>query len=132
MNKLEGIIIHITSQDDLSLIDLKVDNDLFTTILINSDDIDYLKTDNKVFILFKETEVSIAKNLSGILSIRNKMRAKVKEIEKGKILTKVVLDYKDKSIISIITTRAVNELDLQIGDEVDALVKTNEVSIMKA
>lgn len=132
MNKLEGIIIHITSQDDLSLIDLKVDNDLFTTILINSDDIDYLKTDNKVFILFKETEVSIAKNLSGILSIRNKMRSKVKEIVKGKILTKVVLDYKDKSIISIITTRAVNELDLQIGDEVDALVKTNEVSIMKA
>jgi molybdate transport system regulatory protein len=132
MNKLEGIIIHITSQDDLSLIDLKVDNDLFTTILINSDDIDYLKTDNKVFILFKETEVSIAKNLSGILSIRNKMRSKVKEILKGKILTKVVLDYKDKSIISIITTRSVNELDLQIGDEVDALVKTNEVSIMKA
>jgi len=41
------------------------------------------------------------------------------------------LDYKGKDIISVITTRSTNKLDLKVGDEVQGLVKANEVTIMK-
>jgi molybdopterin-binding protein len=81
--------------------------------------------------LFKETEVSIGKALSGNLSLRNRLKSKIKTIEKGTVLTKITLDYKGKDIISVITTRSTNKLDLKVGDEVQGLVKANEVIIMK-
>lgn len=131
MNKLKGLIVKITTQDDLSLVELKVDNNLFTSIIIASSEMDFLDVNKEVFILFKETEVSIAKNLLGGLSIRNRMHSSIKDILKGAILSKIRLDYKGKEIISIITTQSANILQLEVGDIVEALVKTNEITLMK-
>ena len=41
-----------------------------------------------------------------------------------------MLDCRGQPLTSIITTRAVKRLELQEGDEVEALVKANEVSLM--
>ncbi|MFN8576464.1 MAG: TOBE domain-containing protein [Candidatus Sericytochromatia bacterium] len=131
MNRLDAIIKNIESQDDISLISLKVNENIFSSVVINSNDTNYSIND-RVIILFKETEVSIAKNFSGQISIRNKINSKIKDIKKGKILSKVMLDIKNNFIESIITTKSLNELDLKIDDEVIALIKTNEITIMKA
>ncbi len=131
MNKLSGTIEKIENEDDLTLIYIQVYDDKFTSIIIDNSEISELKPGNKVNIVFKETEVSIGKNLSGGLSIRNRMKAKVKNLLKGKILTKILLDYQGNEIVSLITTNAANELNLNIGDQVEGLVKTNEISIMK-
>lgn len=87
----------------------------------------FLKIDSLVKILFKETEVSIAKNFSGKISLQNKLPCKIKEIERGKLLSKLILDCKGNKIISIITTAAVEQLELNQNEEVLALIKTNEV-----
>ena len=78
---------------------------------------------------FKETEVSIGKNLSGLISLRNRFKATVKRVEMSDILAKVYLNYKNKEIISIISSRSARKLALAEGDEVEWLVKTNEVSL---
>ena len=131
MNKLPGKIMNIESSEHISIVDIDVEGDLFSSVIIETPETaDYLKIGNEVFMLFKETEVSIGKALSGKLSLRNRLTSKIKTIEKGKVLTKIVLDYKGKDIVSVITTRSTNKLDLKVGDEVQGLVKANEVTIM--
>ncbi|MDE2027992.1 MAG: TOBE domain-containing protein, partial [Candidatus Omnitrophica bacterium] len=81
-------------------------------------------------LLFKEAEVSIGKNLSGLISLRNRFKGTVKQLEKSPILTKVFLEYKKGQVVSIISTRSAQKLALAPGDEVEWLVKTNEVSLL--
>jgi len=132
MNKLQGKIMNIESSEHISIVDIAVEGDLFSTVIIETPETaDYLRIGEEVFMLFKETEVSIGKALSGGLSLRNRLKSKIKTIEKGTVLTKITLDYKGKDIISVITTRSTNKLDLKVGDEVQGLVKANEVIIMK-
>jgi molybdate transport system regulatory protein len=83
-----------------------------------------------VTLLFKETEVSLAKNLSGQISMRNRFSATVAGIERGTLLTAVVLTFDNHKIGSIITTRSCDALALSVGDAVEALVKTSEMTLM--
>ncbi|MGC2458189.1 MAG: TOBE domain-containing protein [Gallionellaceae bacterium] len=133
MNRLPGIITAIESNDHLALVDVVVGQDAFTAMLMETpQNAPYLRVANTVAVLFKETEVSLAKDLSGRLSLRNKVRGIVRQIRRGDILCEVVLDCNGNTLTSIITTRAMKRLELQEGDEVDALVKANEVSLMEA
>lgn len=131
MNKLNGTIQSIQSSNMMSLISIKSNEDIFSAIILEGTDeqLNYKKLDD-VFIVFKETEVGIAKNLSGQISFRNRFKAYISNIEKGKLLTKIILNYKNKLITSIISTQSANDMQLQIDDNVEWLVKTNEVSLM--
>ncbi len=132
MNRLPGIILAIESNDCLSLVDVQSGQETYTAMLLETPlNTPHLKVGNAVTLLFKETEVALAKNLSGEISLRNRIPGIVREIRRGDILCEVVLERDGQNITSIITTRAVNRLALQLGDKVEALVKANEVSLME-
>jgi molybdopterin-binding protein len=132
MNKLRGRITQIESNDHVSLVDVDVNGDSFTaTLLETPDDAQYLKVGNVVEVLFKETEVSLAKGLSGLISLRNRVSAQVTRVRSGVILSEVVLDYRGQQISSIITTRSIARMAIKAGDEVEAMVKANEVTLME-
>lgn len=132
MNKLPGIITRIQQSGAILLVDVKVEKQTFSALLIESaQQPEWLTVGNEVDVVFKETEVSFAKNLSGQISMRNRMRCAVQAIERGDLLSKIELNFKNSLISSVITTRAVDSLYLEIGEEVEALVKANEVSLMK-
>ena len=133
MNRLRGCIISIQSNDHVSLVDVDVSGDTFTaTLLETPEDALYLRVGNVVDVLFKETEVSLAKGLTGLISLRNRVNTTVKLVRSGVILSEVVLDYRGQPISSIITTGSIKRLDIKPGDEVEALVKANEVTLMEA
>ena len=132
MNKLTGIISKIQQSGAILLVDVNVDGHGFSAMLIESaTQPEWLQPGNTIELVFKETEVSLAKNLSGMISMRNRMKCTILHIECGELLSKVSLQFQEYTITSAITTRSVNLLDLKIGDEVEALVKANEVSLMK-
>jgi molybdate transport system regulatory protein len=132
MNKLRGRITGIESNDHVSLVDVDVTGDSFTaTLLETPEDSPYLAVGKQVDVLFKETEVSLAKGLAGLISLRNRVNATVKMVRSGVILSEVVLDYRGQRISSIITTRSIARLDIKVGDEVEAMVKANEVTLME-
>jgi len=132
MNRLHGIIAFVESTDQLSLVDVEVEGDLFTAILVETpESAAWLKNGSPVAVLFKETEVSLAKNLSGRISLRNRMAARVESIRKGKLLSEVRLNYRGHSVVSVITTRSVERLELAPGDAVEGLVKANEVTLVE-
>ena len=132
MNKLTGTIINIQQSGAILLVDAEVDGHRFSSILIESaSQPDWLFQGNSINLVFKETEVALAKNLSGVISMRNRMKCSIQQIEKGELLSKIDLKFGDYTITSAITTRSVDSLELKVGDTVEALVKANEVSLMK-
>jgi molybdate transport system regulatory protein len=130
MNQLKGIISAIQSNGHMSLVDVSIGRDTFTSILLETpESTPYLKIGHAVALLFKATEVSLGKNLSGMLSLRNRIPSTVRSIRRGDILSEVELEYDGQVFYSIVTTRAVDRLELVAGDAVEALVKSNEMSL---
>ena len=132
MNKLKGKIVNIQSSDNISIIHVDVDGDMFSSIVLEGKKgmMNYKIKDN-VTLLFKETEVGLAKDLTGLISLRNRFKAAIKKIDKGPILAKITLNYKTHTIESIISAQSTNQMKLKEKEEVEWLVKTNEVTLMK-
>lgn len=131
MNKLSGKIIRIESSEHMSLVDIDIAGDVFCSVVLETmQTARYLKEGAPITVLFKETEVSLAKNLSGQISLRNRFKGVICGMERSDILAKITLNYKTTQIISIITSRSVEKLGLKKDDEVEWLVKTNEISLL--
>ncbi|SCK26726.1 molybdopterin-binding protein [Vogesella sp. LIG4] len=63
------------------------------------------------------------------INVRNQFRGVIKEIIDGPVLSEVDVQTASGIVTSVITTRSVRELGLQVGSEVIAFVKSTEVSI---
>jgi len=132
MNRLEGIITQIQKAESIMLIDVDVDGHSFSALLIESTiHPKWLQIGNTVDVVFKETEVTLAKNLSGQISMRNRMKCNVQSVKRGELLSTILLQFQHYTITSAITTRSVDYLQITVGDELVALVKANEISLMK-
>lgn len=131
MNRLPGTISAIDMHGSIALVDVNVDNQHFTATLIGAgEDVAAWTPGMQVVLLFKETEVSLAKNLTGLISMRNRLPGIVNSIERGRLLTRVGLDFGGRHIESIITTRSSHTLGLAVGDAVEGLVKANEMTLI--
>lgn len=132
MNKLPATITAIQHSGTILLVDAEAEGQSFSALLIESvSRPDWLCAGNTVELVFKETEVTLAKGLQGLISMRNRMACKVEAIEGGELLSKITLRFNASSIVSVITSRAVHALQLAPGDQVDALIKANEISLMR-
>jgi molybdopterin-binding protein len=65
------------------------------------------------------------------INMRNQFRGRIKEIVLGSVVSEVDVETAIGLVTSIISTRSVNDLNLQVGTEVLALIKATEVSIAK-
>ncbi|OOP56048.1 MAG: hypothetical protein AYP45_11365 [Candidatus Brocadia carolinensis] len=73
----------------------------------------------------------IAKSLSGMLSARNRVKGVVKKIIQGDVLSKVYVESQDDMLHAIITSTSLEEMKLQEGNEVTAIVKSTELILSK-
>ena len=132
MNSLKGEIEQIDISGNLSLVGIKVGDCQFKSIVVETpESVDYLRVGGAVDVLFKETEVIIGIGDNMQISLRNKMISTISSIEKGKLLAKLVLQTNAGEVISIITSNAVENLNLKEGLQVMAMVKTNEILLAK-
>lgn len=132
MNRLEGTIQAIITENDISLVTVAAAGELFSAMVIDTPQTaPYLKPNHPISLVFKETEVAIGKNLTGGLSLRNRFAATITQITAGKILAQITLNFKGHLLNALITTQSVTDLNLAPGDQVVGLVKTNEVSLME-
>lgn len=65
------------------------------------------------------------------VNVRNQLRGRVKAIVWGDVVSEVEVETSSGIVTSVITTRSIKELALDIGSEVLALVKATDVSIAK-
>jgi molybdate transport system regulatory protein len=131
MNRLPGQISRVEAVGSIALVEVAVGERRYTATLIGAgEEVASWPNGMSVTLLFKETEVSLAKNLSGLISMRNRIPAQVTAIERGQLLTKVTLDADGHKVESIITTRSSHSLGLAVGDTVEGLVKSNEMTLV--
>jgi molybdopterin-binding protein len=64
------------------------------------------------------------------LSTRNRLPGTITEIVKGEAAAKVTLRVGDNHMVALITRESVDELGLEVGQEVTALVKATDVMIV--
>lgn len=130
MNTLLGNIIEINTEGSLSLVKIKVQNSVLTSIVIDTPETaPYLQTGNSIQLLFKETEVILAKNITGVISLQNKMDCTIDSFEKGTLLCKIIMRFGTYTMASVITRAAFDQLAIQENDEITAMIKTNEISL---
>ena len=90
---------------------------------------------------YKQAEVYLDKVLSNPrslevkvlkLSARNQLKGKVVSVEKGVITGKVKVKVEmPVTVTAVITKEAIEDLDIKVGDEVTAIVKSTEIMIAK-
>jgi molybdopterin-binding protein len=127
MNLILGKIISLRTRGHLSLVTLTANNlQLKALVSDTPDTAKYLQNGQQVNVLFKETDVIIGREQAGI-SLQNRFPCEIVSIEQGDLLSKVNLDCSGLELASIITTDAVEALALQPGDDIWAMIKTNEM-----
>ncbi|KXS40772.1 MAG: molybdenum-binding protein [Methanolobus sp. T82-4] len=71
-------------------------------------------------------------NIGLKLSARNKIPGKVVSVEKEGLVSKISIEIEPSALTSIITSEAVERLDIKPGDDVFAIIKSTEVLVGKS
>ena len=64
------------------------------------------------------------------ISTRNRLPGKITEVVKGEAAPKVSIRVGDNQLVALITRESADELGLEAGQEVTALVKATDVMVL--
>ncbi len=64
------------------------------------------------------------------LSTRNRIPAEITEVVRGEAAARVSLQAGDSQMVALITRESADELGLEVGQQVTALIKATDVMIM--
>lgn len=132
-NRLAGQIIEIDMLGSIALIDVSVGTRRFSASLVsNVQELATWKVGQEVQLRFNEMEMAIAKELSGQISLRNRFPGIITGLEPGKILTRVRFFMDGIALSAVITSRSAVALALTLGDQIEGLVKSNEMQLFAA
>ncbi len=127
MNELKAIVFDIQGMDNLNIIQFDYCGVILTMMGL---ELPNIKIGSKVVLSVKPTHVSIAKNFNGTISLNNIIKTKIIELTNGQLLSSILLELKDGTIIqSIITNNSSKRMNLKVDDEVMILVKASELFI---
>ncbi|OJJ14410.1 hypothetical protein BKI52_42260 [marine bacterium AO1-C] len=129
MNRLSATIAQIQHQEYLSLVGLQVDQAFLQVLLTDTpQSTDYLTVGNTIDVLLKETAIVLSKRtLHQEISITNQIPCTITQIEEGEILSKIKVSFGKQHLQIILTTAAYQQMQLQVGESVVALIKANEI-----
>lgn len=130
MNSFKGEITNLQTSGELSRVKIQIGSEQLSTIVIgNSESMTYLGLGNRIQVIFKETEVIIAKGDTSAVSLQNQIKGQISRINKGDLLSKIEVNTNIGIVKSIITSNAVQQLELKEGEEVIAMIKSNEIML---
>lgn len=117
----------IKTKDNLNIVEFDFNG--LTLKMMSLDLNDDVKIGKKVELSVKPSNISIAKNLIGEISLSNQIVATIQSLENGQLLTSVILKINDSLLESIITVDSSKRMNLQIGEVVTILIKASNLSI---
>jgi molybdate transport system regulatory protein len=91
---------------------------------------EYRRVESYVGEILGDKEYWVAAGLK--ISARNRLKGVVKSVEMGDIIAKVKLEVKTPAVVTALISReAVEDLNIKVGDSVEAVIKATEVMIAK-
>lgn len=64
-------------------------------------------------------------------SARNRLPGTVTAVKLGEVMAQIDIRSGDNHIVSVITREAAEDLDLKVGDQVYAVIKSTEIMVAK-
>lgn len=65
------------------------------------------------------------------VNTRNQFKGRIREVVDSAVVSEVVVETGHGSVVSVISTRSVRELNLKIGTKVLTLVKATDIALAK-
>jgi len=131
MSQLEATIEDIKTIESLTMLTLTIKEKSLTMVSLELDS--KIEVGKRVTLVCKPTSIALAK--VGIdqndISYSNQLEVEVLQLEKGNILSTLLLSFKGSILESIVTTKSIENMDLKKGSIVLALIKAHELSIGK-
>lgn len=128
MNEIVTTISQIDNIDNLNIVHFEFNNQKLKMMSLDLNE--NIAKGQKVVLSVKPSHIAIGKGVSGLLSYSNQIKASIKEIEKGKLLSTVIAKSGELTLQSIITTNSTERMDLKEGDEIILFIKASDLSIM--
>ncbi|MDY0120786.1 MAG: TOBE domain-containing protein [Sulfurimonas sp.] len=130
-NELNGTIVEMKSGGVMSEVVVKVSDDVMISANITNDSKESLglRVGEEVTLLVKSSFVILSKEKLRATA-RNNIKATVTEVIKGAVNDEVKLSLGDKSLCSVITNDAVEDLNIKKGDLVYAMFKASSVILV--
>lgn len=128
MNCLKGTISSLDIEKELIIIKIAIKEQIFRVLMLDFNSFDF---EGEVDLLFKEHELCFG-NLDTKLSVENSFEAKIKRIEKGKLLWQVFFDFMGFELSAIISAEKGHELGIFEGEQKLCFVKANDIILRKS
>lgn len=130
-NQISGTIIEIKKGAVNSEVYLRTKSNNIITATITCESIENLnlKIGMSAVAIFKANVVLISKDLELKISARNKFIGEIIHLTEGKVNSEIIVAVGDDRIVSNITLDSFNELDIEYGDKVLAIVKSSSIMI---
>jgi len=129
MSNIVATVSNIWAIDSLHKIGFDFCNKTIFMICLELDNC--IKIGTKVKLEISPSHIAITKNFTGLISYSNIIDATIVSINSGDILSSIELKFCNTTIETIITTTSSKEMNLKVGDNIKALLKATELSIIE-
>ena len=129
MSQIIATIKNIRNVDSLNIVEFGFFNHTLKMVSLNLNK--QITLNKKVQLSIKPTNILIAKNLQGEISISNQLKAKIVKVENGELLSSILLKIEDTILESIITVDSSKNMNLVEDEEVLILIKASDLFIQE-
>lgn len=125
MNTIKGTVVSVNSANGLCEVEVKTPlGNVYAVVLKSPEEAEFVKENKRVKCVFKETEVLLLREK---VSQINLFEGTIRSLEKGLVLSMLVVDCKGEEIRVMLTSRQVDNLGLSQGTEVYMLLSPMHV-----
>lgn len=129
MNRITATVTAIEKADHITIVAFESEGQKLSMMALElSDDIGI---GTCVILAVKASHIVIAKGFEGMLSTSSQLGATVTAVKNGTLLCSIKLRLGSHELESIITRASSLRMALTAGDEVTALIKASELSIVE-
>jgi molybdopterin-binding protein len=125
MNTIKGTVISVNSANGVSEVEIKTPlGSIYAVVLESPGKAEFVRQSKQVKCIFKETEVLLLREK---VSQINLFEGTIRFLEKGRVLSVLLVDCKGEEIRVMLTSRQVDTLGLSQGTEVYMLLSPMHV-----
>ena len=131
-NQIVGVVQDIVLGEVNAQISLKLKSGNILTSTITNSAVQNLGLElfDEVVAVIKSSNVLISNQGEFKISARNILKGEIEQINLSKVNSEVIINIGDEDkVVAVITTESINNMKLEVGTKVDAIIKASDIMI---
>ena len=127
MNKIAAVVKSINDMEIVTYVTLEVNS--IEIIIIKSKQPEWLNVGDTVYFTFREFSVCVGTACNGKVSIENRIPATLQLVRKKGSLCELKFKSELGEVVSLMTEKAFDELEIDIGSKATVLLREIDISL---